>query len=71
MTARPIPVISGLVIPPYDYESHTYTGSNPTTSVYKVGGASGRTVATVTRTFDGNGNVLTQAIALSAYSVSA
>jgi hypothetical protein len=65
MTVRLTPVASGLALPLYDYESHTYTGGNPTTSVYRVGGASGRTVATVTRTFDGNGNVLTQSIALS------
>jgi len=61
-TARP--VYAGLQVPPYDYESHTYTGNNPTTSVYKLGGASGQVVATVTRTFDVSNNLLTQTVTL-------
>jgi hypothetical protein len=57
-------VASGLAIPPYDYEIHTYTGDNPTQTVYKRGGASGTTVATVTRTFNG-AKLLTQTLVLS------
>lgn len=61
---RAVPTISGLAIPAYDHESHTYTGANPTSTVYRQGGASGRIVATVTRTFDGSGNLLTQGLVL-------
>lgn len=43
----------------YDYIALTYTGSNPTTVVYKTGGASGTTVATLTLTYDGSDNILT------------
>lgn len=57
-------VLPGLAIPPYDYEAHTYTGVNPTTSVYRQGGANGVVVGTVTRTFDGSNLLLTQLIVL-------
>ena len=46
-------------IPPYDYSINTWTGSNLTQIGYKQGGASGVTVATVTMTYDGSGNLLT------------
>lgn len=49
----------GLGIPPHDYIGNTYTGSNLTTVVYKRGGASGTTVATLTMTYDGSNNLLT------------
>lgn len=39
---------------PYDYVSLGYTGSNITTVVYKTGGASGNTVATLTLTYSGS-----------------
>jgi len=42
---------SSLVPNLYDYIELTYTGSNPTTVVYKTGGASGTTVATLTLTY--------------------
>lgn len=49
----------GLEIPTHDYISNTYTGSNLTQTVFKRGGASGKTVATLTMTYDGSGNLLT------------
>ena len=49
----------GLDIPPHDYISNTYSGSNLTETVFKRGGASGKTVATLTMTYDGSGNLLT------------
>ena len=56
---NPLPTIQGLAIPEHNYISLAYTGANPTTVVYKQGGAGGSTVATLTLTYDGNGNVLT------------
>jgi hypothetical protein len=50
---------SGLDIPPHDYISNTYTGSNLTQTVFKRGGASGTVLATLTMTYDGSGNLLT------------
>jgi hypothetical protein len=51
---------AGLEIPTHDYISNTYDGSgNLTTVVYKRGGASGNTVATLTMTYDANDNLLT------------
>lgn len=43
----------------YDYISLSYTGSNLTGVVYKLGGASGTTVATLALTYDGSNNLLT------------
>jgi len=57
-------VIAGLAIPPYDHETHTYTGTNPTQSVYRRGGAGGVVVATMTRTFDAGNLLLTQTLTL-------
>jgi len=57
--------LAGLAIPPYDYEIHTYTGADPTLTVYRQGGAAGRIVAQVARTFDGSGRLLTQTLTLS------
>jgi hypothetical protein len=48
-----------LAIPPHDYISNTYSGSNLTETVFKRGGASGTVVATLTMTYDGSGNLLT------------
>jgi hypothetical protein len=58
------PVYAGLQVPPYDHEAHTYSGSNPVSTIYRLGGPGGEVVATVTRTFDGAGNLLTQWVAL-------
>ena len=49
----------GLEIPTHDYIENTYTGSNLTQTVFKRGGASGKTVATLTMTYDGSNNLLT------------
>ena len=49
----------GLEIPLHDYIANTWTGSNLTQTVFKRGGASGKTVATLTMTYDGSGNLLT------------
>jgi hypothetical protein len=54
---NPIPTIEGLSIPTHDYISCTYTGSNLTGVVYKTGGSSGTTVATLTLTYDGSNNL--------------
>lgn len=48
-----------LVTVPFDYISLQPTGTNPTTIIYKLGGASGTTVATLTLTYDANGNAQT------------
>lgn len=53
------PTIPGLAIPEHNFISLSYTGLNPTTIVYRQGGAGGNIVATLTLTYDGNGNVLT------------
>lgn len=41
----------------YDYVSCSYTGSNLTQLVYKTGGSSGETVATITVAYDGSNRV--------------
>lgn len=47
----------GLEIPPHDYIALSYTGSNLTGVVYKEGGVSGTTVATLTLGYDGSDNL--------------
>lgn len=49
-------VLPGFDIPPYDYISCSYTGSDMTGVVYKSGGASGTVVATLTLTYN-SGNL--------------
>ena len=49
----------GLNLPSHDYIENTYTGNNLTRTVFKRGGASGETVATLDMTYDGNNNLLT------------
>lgn len=49
----------GLEIPTHDYIGNTYTDGNLTQTVYKRGGASGKIVATLTMTYDGNNKLLT------------
>ena len=41
----------------YDYISLSYTGSNLTGVVYKLGGSGGTTVATLTLGYDGSNNL--------------
>lgn len=49
------PSIAGFnITTPYDYISLGYTGNNITTVVYKSGGASGNTVATLTLAYSGS-----------------
>lgn len=43
----------------YDYISCSYTGNDLTGVVYKLGGSTGTTVATLTLTYDGSHNLLT------------
>jgi hypothetical protein len=46
--------IAGMAIPANDYISLGYTGSNLTSVVYKSGGSSGTTVATLTLAYSGS-----------------
>lgn len=55
-------VRQGLAIPAHDYYSNTYTSGNLTETVYKRGGASGVTVATVTYTYNGDNKLLTATV---------
>ena len=58
-STQPLATMQGLSIPIYDYVDCTYTGSNLTGVVFKEGGSSGQTVATLTLTYDGSNNLLT------------
>jgi len=49
----------GMNIPAHDYIHNTYTAGKLTLVTYKIGGASGTTVATQAITYDGSGNVET------------
>lgn len=51
--------LPGLGIPPHDYIINTYNGTVLELTTYKVGGASGTTVAQVAYTYNGNGDLLT------------
>jgi len=42
----------------YDYIDLAYTGANLTTVLYKINGASGTTVATLTLAYDGSNNLI-------------
>lgn len=56
---NPVPVtIPGLKIPDHDYVSLSYTGSNLTGVVYKTGGSSGTTVASLALVYDVNNNLI-------------
>ena len=46
--------VPGFSLPAYDYIACSYTGSNLTGVVYKSGGASGATVATLTLGYSGS-----------------
>lgn len=48
----PLPVFTGLQIPAHDYVSLGYTGGDLTSAIYKKGGASGVTVATLSLAYD-------------------
>lgn len=47
-------VINSLVPSKYDYISLSYTGTNLTGVVYKTGGSTGTTIATLTLGYDGS-----------------
>ena len=49
--------VPGFSLPAYDYISCSYTSGNVTGVVYKTGGASGTTVATLTLSYDGSNNL--------------
>lgn len=53
------PTIPGFAIPEHNYVSLAYTGTSLVSITYKQGGASGTTVATLSLTYDGNGNTST------------
>lgn len=55
----PVITMAGLNIPPHDFIANTYSGTNLTQAVYKVGGSSGQIVATLAMTYDGSSNLLT------------
>lgn len=55
---NPITTVTGLIIPPHDYISCSYTGSNLTQVVYKTGGSGGTTVTTLTLAYDGSNNLV-------------
>ena len=50
--------IRSFVIPTHDYVGMTYTNDNLTTLIYKNGGASGSTAATLTLAYNSGGNLL-------------
>jgi hypothetical protein len=52
-----LPVLTGLSIPTHDSIALSYTGTNLTGVVYKIGGALGMTVATLTLAYDGSNNL--------------
>ena len=47
-------VFGPMVSSPYDYVSLSYTTGNLTGVIYKIGGSSGITVATLTLAYSGN-----------------
>ena len=61
----PVETSQDLSVPRHDYESYGYTGSNLTTITYKVGGASGTTVATMTIAYDGEGRPTSRTVSVS------
>jgi hypothetical protein len=54
---EPVPIQDSLGIGAYDYTSMSYTGSNLTRIVYRLGGSGGTVVATLTLTYDGSNNL--------------
>ncbi|PWB94926.1 hypothetical protein [Methylosinus sporium] len=43
----------------WDYLENTYSGTNLTQTVYKIGGSGGTIIGTLTMTYDASGNLLT------------
>lgn len=50
--------LNSLVPTKFDYIALGYTGANLTTAVYKLGGASGTTISTLTLAYDGSDNLI-------------
>lgn len=64
LTEDVIKAVAGLVILPYDYVSLSYVSSGNgsgeiQTAIFKSGGASGTTVATVTMTYNSDNEIVT------------
>lgn len=59
ITGAPLPITTGLGVPPHDYISLGYSSGNLTSVVYRNGGASGTIVTTLALTYDANDNLLT------------
>jgi len=57
ISGDPLETVAGLSIPEHDYIGMTYSGTNLTGVVYKTGGSSGTTVATLVLTYDGSSNL--------------
>ena len=49
--------LNSLIPSVYDYISLSYTGSNLTTVLFKIGGSGGTTISTLTLVYDGNNNL--------------
>lgn len=49
----------GMFIPPHDHVTNTYSGTNLTQIVYRVGGSTGKVVATINMTYNVNDDVET------------
>jgi hypothetical protein len=64
ITALNVAPLGQITIPPHDAQDVTYTGANPTTIEYYVGGLAGTLVATQTLTYNGSNNVLTNVVTL-------
>lgn len=57
INGQPLAVVNGLSVPKHDYVALSYTSNNLTGVVYKTGGSSGTTVATLVLTYDGSNNL--------------
>ena len=57
-TALPVGFVPGYGIPVHDWIGMAYTGGLLITVSYKLGGATGDVVATLTLAYDGDGNLI-------------
>jgi hypothetical protein len=57
ISGDPLETVAGLSVPQHDYIGMTYSGTDLTGVVYKTGGSSGTTVATLVLTYDGSSNL--------------
>ena len=49
----------GMFIPPHDHVTNTYSGTNLTQIVYRIGGSTGKVVARINMTYNVNDDVET------------